>query len=83
VRGAYKVVVVLDVAADGHFASAVSTRDIPLAPVEGVDAPWGEVVAVCGCLVLLADKGVAVAVALLVERRVCAGPDVGQAEGGA
>ena len=58
VQDAYEVVVVFDVASNSHLPSAVTTRYVPLAPVIGVYAPWREVVAVGGGLVLLGDKSI-------------------------
>ena len=70
--------VVLQIAADGHFASAVATRHTPFAPVIGVYAPGREVVAVGGYLDLVADHVGAVDAhaPLVVHGGVCAWPDV-------
>lgn len=77
----HEIVVVLEIAADGHLAGAVAARDVPFAPVVGVYAPRGEVVAVGGHLVAVGDHGVAVSHALVVHCRVCARSDVGEAQG--
>lgn len=77
----YKVVVVFYVASNSHLSSAVTAWDVPFAPVVGVYTPWREVVAVRGSLVLLADEGVAGPERFWVHVGVCAGSDVGQAQG--
>lgn len=76
----YEVVVVFQVASNRHLTGTVASRHIPFAPVVCVYTPGREVIAVGGDLVLVADHGVAVAHALLVHARVCAGSDVGQAQ---
>jgi len=45
---AYEVVIVLEVAAHGHFASAIAPMHVPFAPVECISRPWCEVAAVGG-----------------------------------
>ena len=74
--------VVFEIAAHGHLAGAVAAGDVPLAPVVGVYAPGRKVVAVRGHLVSVGDHGVAVShAALLLHGRVCARPDISQAQG--
>jgi hypothetical protein len=76
-------VVVLEIAANGHLAGAVATRDVPFTPIVCVYAPWCEVVAVRRHLVVLRHHGVSVShAALLVHGRVGARSDVGKAQRG-
>ena len=76
-----EIVVVFDIASNGHLASTVTTGDVPFAPVEGVDAPWRKVITVGGSLVLLIHERVGwTKAAFGIHARVCAWADISQPE---
>jgi phosphopantetheine adenylyltransferase len=77
----YKVVIVFEIAAHGHLAGTVATRDSPFTPIICIYAPRRQIIAVGGHLALLAHHGVSVSHAsFLVHGRVRARPDIGEAQ---
>ena len=76
-----EIVVVFDIASNGHLASTVTAGNVPFAPIEGVDAPWRKVVTVGGSLVLLVHERVGWTKASFgIHARVCAWSDISQPE---
>lgn len=80
VGATYKVVRIFEVTANSHLPRAVAAVHIPLAPVEGVCRPRRKIAAVGGRALGLGEQG-ARASRLFGHARVCARPNVGQAQG--